>query len=686
MSDSNNNLVGLNSPDFTQIKETPKNSKYKKALFFGLKILIVLIILAIIGLGVLGLVYYNNIKQAYNLSLSAKDDLEQSLHVIINRDFKSGAKLINTAHGKLADARGLLDKVKIIKNLPYFEIQFKAVDELLIAGINLTDSGEKVVLLIEDITAPLKNESITYENLSAQQKRQILEKIVASEDMLYELQDRIDEADKAIAEIPSDKLVGPLREKFEPIRDNLPKAKMMIDNALPLLRIIPKIAGFDETKSYLFLLQNNSELRPTGGFIGTYGILKLKDGDLISFDTDNIYNLDRSTQAILKEPTPWQIAKYLEQKDWSMRDINWAPDFPTTALKSLEMYDKENKLIIELKKQGKKIIGEKGVEIKDVLPYEENLSGVIAMTPEILGGLLKITGPVVAGNMVFTDSNYQEQLELMVGKLYQELDIPISQRKGIIKELADQIKVKLMTVPMSQVPDLLDVAFEFMNQKQILIYVKDPEIQKMVLARGWAGDVKQTEGDYLFVVDSNMAALKTDQFVKRTIKYSLAQRNGDLIAKAEIVYQNNADFTWKSTRLRTYTRVYVPSGSELVSSSGAMENDKIKDPLGQAGQVEAGSEFNKAFFGAFISIEPHETGTLTFEYKLPARIKEQIRANTYNLLVQKQPGVLPDLTLDLKFGKNIKSAVPAEPENEWFNTNYNNEIVLDGDKVFEVKF
>ncbi len=81
----------------------------------------------------------------------------------------------------------------------------------------------------------------------------------------------------------------------------------------------------------------------------------------------------------------------------------------------------------------------------------------------------------------------------------------------------------------------------------------------------------------------------------------------DLIGKTEITYQNNADFTWKSTRLRTYTRVYVPLGSELISSAGAMENDKIKDPQLQAGQVEAATEFGKTFFGAFISIEPHET-------------------------------------------------------------------------------
>ncbi len=404
---------------------------------------------------------------------------------------------------------------------PILACRLRAVDNVLVAAIKLTDSGQQVVLLIDDITAPLKNESISYASLSPEQKRQILEKVVASESMLLEVQIQIDEADLAISTIPSEKLVKPLRDGIAPIQQYLPRMKLLIDNALPLLRLVPKIAAFDEPKSYLFLLQNNSELRPTGGFIGTYGILKLQDGDIKEFATDNIYNLDRSTQKIVAEPSPWPIVKYLEQKDWSLRDINWAPDFPTTAQKALDMYDKENKVWLDLKKSGQKILGEKGIEITDVLPYQENLSGVIAVTPEILGELLGLTGPIVTDNMLFTAENYQDQLELMVGKMYQELNIPVNQRKEIIRKLADQIKFKLTTLPLSQLPALIDMGFKAMDQKQVQIYVQDVDLEKLILERGWGGEIKETDADYLMVVDSNLASLKTDQYVKRTINYSV---------------------------------------------------------------------------------------------------------------------------------------------------------------------
>lgn len=681
-----NNQNNLTSPDFTQIKEKPRHTKIRARGILILKIVLILVILAVVGLGILGLVFYNNVMQAYQLAMSGKADLQQAAHLVINRDFKGSADLIASANTKLTETKSILDKIVIIRHIPYLGLQLKAVDEVLIAGINLTSDGQKVVLLIEDITAPLKNESVTYGSITADQKKEILAKIVASESLLKQVQTDIDAANQAINDIPANQLIKPLRDGIEPLRTNLPKIKELIDNALPLLNIIPKIAGFEEQNAYLFLLQNNSELRPTGGFIGTYGILKLQDGEIKSFDTDNVYNLDRSTQAVLKEPTPWPIAKYLEQKNWSLRDINWAPDFPTTAAKAIYMYDKENQIILDLKKSGKPIIGEKGVEILDVIPYEKNLNGVIAMNSGILGGLLKLTGPIVAGNMVFSEDNYQDQLELMVGKLYTDLDIPISERKGIIKQLADQILVKLMNVPTSQLPDVLETGFSALRQKQIIIYSKDADIQKLVLERNWGGQVKKNDGDYVLVVDSNMAALKTDQYVKRTIKHALFWRNNDLIGRTEITYQNNADFTWKSTRLRTYTRVYVPQGSELVTSSGAMENDKTKNPQLQPGQVESSSEFGKTYFGAFISIEPHETGTLMFEYKLPASIKNQLNLGSYNLLVQKQAGVLPDLTLDLNFGKKIKSVTPDGAENGWFDNGYNYGGVLDRDLEFKVNF
>jgi len=208
----------------------------------------------------------------------------------------------------------------------------------------------------------------------------------------------------------------------------------------------------------------------------------------------------------------------------------------------------------------------------------------------------------------------------------------------------------------------------------------------MILERNWGGEIQESSGDYLMVVDTNLASLKTDQFVNRFIDYSIEQEGDKLKAKVDIIYQNNADFTWKSTRLRSYTRVYVPLGSELINSKGAMENDPVKNTENLPGQIEIAEEFGKTYFGAFISTEPHETGTLSFEYYLPDEIVKLVSKGDYELLIQKQPGVIHNLTLDLNFDKTIKSAEPTEEESEFFNKTYNLSLPLDKDSIFTLRF
>jgi len=695
------------SPDYSQIKEKAPRFRFKTVIFLLLKILTVAVILLVVGGVILGLIYYNNITEAYQLSFSAKDNLESAVHKIINREFEESADLIQEANSQLARSKELLDKVALVRYFPYVSTQMKAVDNLLIAGIKLTDSGEKVILLIADIVEPLSDEQITYFGLTPEQKKEILNKIVESEGLLLEVKGQIDEAVIAIDQIPDEGLVGPLNQGVQPLKENLPKLQKLIDYSLPMLKVIPNIVGFEETKSYLFLLQNNSELRPTGGFIGTYGILKLKDGEILELTTDNTYNLDQTTQHVLQEPSPEPIVKFLEQQYLSLRDVNWSPDFPTTAQKAIYMYREENKIIEEKLAAEEEIIGEHGVVLTElIIPYED-VDGVIAVTPEIIESILKVTGPITVEGVLFTDENLKDELEFRVGREYRELDIPISERKEIIKKLADVIKLKLMSLPLQRATDLLDIAFAALEEKQVLMYSTNPDLQELILERNWGGKVQQTEVDYLHVVDTNLGSKKTDQFVDRHIDYNLKWQGNDLIANVKLTYNNLADFSWKSTRLRSYTRIYVPAGSQLIASSGAMINDNntidriinekdfpegvneeeyIKTLRENRGNIDVGQELGKTVFGAFISIEPHETGVLSFTYKLPERIKQQINQGEYNLLLQKQAGVIHNLTLDLKFGKTIKSALPAELESEWFNTSYNYSEPLIQDKKFTISF
>ena len=95
-----------------------------------------------------------------------------------------------------------------------------------------------------------------------------------------------------------------------------------------VLEIAEKISQGEE-KTFLVLFQNSDELRPGGGYIGSFGIIKIKGEQITAVDTHDT-NIFDSAKATGVEP-PYPMGKMLNITDWEMRDSNWSADFPTNA-------------------------------------------------------------------------------------------------------------------------------------------------------------------------------------------------------------------------------------------------------------------------------------------------------------------------------------------------------------------
>jgi hypothetical protein len=68
-------------------------------------------------------------------------------------------------------------------------------------------------------------------------------------------------------------------------------------------------------------------------------------------------------------------------------------------------------------------------------------------------------------------------------------------------------------------------------------------------------------------------------------------------------------------------RVYVPKGSQLVTSEGLEAKTDPYEDLG------------KTVFAGYFQLRPEGVSKVTFKYTLPFKVSGQ-----YNLLIQKQPG------------------------------------------------
>jgi len=631
----------------------PKN-KRKKILWYSIGVIGFLIVVC----GGLVSVYWNPAHMVMKTAMDGKDSFLLAEDLLLTQDFSGAQVVLDTAITDFESSQETFKKFLWLKKVPWIGTQVKAIDSLFSVGITTGQSMREVASVASSIAEPLtKNEEVSLATLSEEETHQLLENIYNAKPKLEEAKTSINHAVSYVEEIPTHGLIKKLSDIIDPLKEQVPQIQSGLDQAITFSQILPLVGGYPEQKTYLFLLENNAELAPSGGFIGQYGILKIKDGSITSFTTDNVYNLDDPAEAWLNVEAPWPVATYNAAPKLFLRGASWSPDFPTTGASAQWFYQQEH-------------------------GPERNFDGTIAITPTFIESLLTITGDIEVDGLSFTSENFTEVLEKQVERGFLRQGLPLSQRKDIIGDLSSIILDDVMSLPKSRWPELWKVIQKNIQEKQLLFYSNNTDLQGMILEENWGGAIQDVEGDYITVIDANLASLKTDTVMKRALNYHVHRDGDSLIADVSFTYTNEGTITWKTTRYRTYVRVYAPQGSTLISSEGAMVDCNKTKP----GDVKTTEELNKTVFGAFVCTEPGASKTLHLQYALPSRITDQVDNGEYKLLIQKQAGtaVYPiNLTLDL--GKNLKSLETADGNTNQSGPTLSYQDTLSQDRYYTVE-
>lgn len=560
---------------------------------------------------------YRNARQIINLV----PYLEEQLFARDWDGVKAGLKGVQV---NINELEGDISRLWPITALPLISNETRAARNLLAAAAINVQSAGKAVEWASQYKLLQRKELGSLETVPENEKQEFFAALAKS-GPLWEQIDRDTKLSLSILQSSKESSRLPVLNKITIAAANvLEKGQAAFTDIRPLLPLLPKALGYPDARTYLLLLQNNTELRPTGGFIGTFGSVTVKNAKLVNFSTENVYNLDEPAKAYNTKVPPGPIQKYLKQAQWFFRDVNWDPDFPTTAEEAIKFYRDERGPI-------------------------SHWDGVIAFTPRLIEDLLRTTGPITIKDQVFNADNIVEKLQYEVEVGFAKDGINIYNRKQIIDDLAQVLKERILNFKSDELRALLPLVATAFNEKHAMVYFTDANLQKAAASFNWDNRIKESSGDYVYVVDANLGSLKTDPAISRTINYSLHPETKDrsMVATVAITYTNQGKFDWKTTRYRTYTRLYVPLGSTLITAEGNEEPLAITDSHG------------KTVFGTFISIEPEDSETLTFSYKLPAGLVNKISQGDYSLLVQKQAGTeAHDLELDIALPFNVNGTVP----------------------------
>ena len=548
------------------------------------------------------------LRAAESLLKAAVDNRQLDQIELIKGEFAAARWEFSYVDARLSSLGLLYDLAEAI---PVVGPQAKAARKLTRAGRYVGEGGVQALLATEALLEAGQDGG------GKVSVGQVLQAVPAAAQRLSAAVEALDRARNECAGLSPQGLHPLLAGALVEIEKQAPRQRDRLQAGLDILRVLPKMLGQDGERVYLVLVQDADEIRPTGGFLGNYGIIRVRNGEIVEVSFDDVYRVDwayyRSGKA---PPLPDVFARYLpEATFWALRDSNIWPDFQRSA------------------KQAVWFAVAEGVA--------ERVDGVIAVTDDVVQPMMKAVGSITVPDYgeTVTQGNVLERIR------YHQSHAPSKELRQKIGEAAARnrkyftslvLRALIERVNGLDTAAMIDLALSLLGSARsrgIQMYFADPDVQKIVEGHDLAGTVKPSSGDYLWVVDMNLSASKDNAYVRPSISYSvILNPGGGAISQVDIVYdyaQRHGERyagTVNRAYYGNYLRVYVPPGSVLLAADGADE------------PVETLSEFGKTAFATFIKQYPRTVRKVALRYRQPLKLLGDERRAEYELVVQKQAG------------------------------------------------
>ena len=570
---------------------------------------------------------------------SAYGNLKDAQASIEKADIAGAGQNFDMAYQNFLEARKKLDEVGGITTRV---LNFVPGVSKVESGRELARTGEHISLAGKDIAAAAKLVMLRKDELagilnfddSNSSGLSLTEMVVSLEDNMLSATDHIEKAAESIARVNPSDFPREEREKVVMLKETLPGVHGALDEFLKYTDVFLEILGHNGERKYLMLFENNHEMRATGGFVGTYGIIKVDEGRIENIKVDGIYNPDGQLKERVVPPEPIQKMS----ATWTMHDANWWPDFPMSAEKVGWFYEKTGGPTVD---------------------------GVIAITPKVIKDLLEVTGPIEMPEyeVTVTPENFMDQIQEQVEIKY---DKTKNEPKKILADMTPKLMSRVASASPAEWSRILEIFSRSLKERHLMVYSFDYNIQKIVSDMGWSGEILATKKDYLSVVNTNISGFKTDGVIQQRISHlAEVQEDGSIIDTVTIERRHTGEQSereWHNAVNSDWMRVYVPEGSQFIAASGftrefvdsPLDYDKLgfkHDPqvkmmedsyeLDNVSATRIYKEKGKTVFANWAYVSPGETTTVSYKYLLPFKFdfaNFTKPADTYSILFQKQAG------------------------------------------------
>ncbi|MDP2630875.1 MAG: DUF4012 domain-containing protein [Candidatus Uhrbacteria bacterium] len=496
-------------------------------------------------------------------------------------------------------------------------------ERLILIGKNVAHAG----VIATDIAIKFSQNSADPQALFLTISKE-LEKV---DDVFRALKD----ADTLASQINPKNIPDDYRSRFDSLTAQLHSLIAAANQILPSRDVLLRMTGSGVKRRYLIVFQNNTELRPTGGFIGSYALADVLNGALVNVEIPGggSYDLKGSLSVRVQSPFPLHVIN----PSWQFQDSNWFPDFPTSAKKMIWFYEKSGGPTVD---------------------------GVIALNASFFQNILGIIGSVdmPSYGKSLTPDNFMLETQKAVELEYDKQE---NRPKQFIADLFPKTLEKMGTMPPEKRSEFLSEVIASCLSRDIQMYMRDEQEEGVLRQFGIAGEMRASPLDYFSVIQANVGGGKGEGVIDEDIeRKTVFKSDGNIEVRVTIHRKHRGKIgdPFGGTRNISYIRMYFPKGTRSMSAAGfSVPDQSLFKPspegytsdetlreiegipaLDPATGMIATTEYGKSVFAHWMTLEPQQESIAEAVFLLPFTLLDIPRNREgnylYSLLVQRQSG------------------------------------------------
>jgi nucleoside-diphosphate-sugar epimerase len=539
-------------------------------LFLLASLLIYFLLSPLIGITIGGWIIHSNI-----------DKLKEN---VVEYNFPAAQKNVDTIERHFIRIKDNTQRVRWVFQISNRNDLFTEIDKIFLGLDYVLDSADSLLAGLEPLALYINDfePAINFGSETPDTTREYREYLNSIEEYSYLTNDgayKLDLGNKIISSVIVEYFPKFSQDYILELKSLVGNVSETVEGIDSIIAFIPDILGNSERKRFLILLQNEGEIRSTGGWLSSYAIFGVEGGQIRELFVDDIYNADGTLQVQNKEFNPPQsLAKALETTDYSFSLVNWNPDLYDVMLESESFVS--------------------------ALGKGDDLDGIITMDIAFIQKLLDHWGGIeVPGEneLITSDNLYSNIFEM------HEDFTPGSNRKAtFLANLANETVTKLLSSNFSQYRDILTAFEESLNEKHLQAVFKNTDATRFFDNNNWDGRLDSKYVSAPITIDWNWGGNKANLYIQRNHSLDIEIDEKDITYTYEInVVNESTSDTYPEGDYTNYTRIYIPSGSKLLSLKG-LENNEY-DIYNDSGYKAVGGWFNTPV---------GESNTLTIKYSI----------------------------------------------------------------------